>query len=258
MQKTDGTSAPHGYFSQENVYEAQSQVLTQKALHASITQAYGEMTAGLLITAVVAAVANYFNLFGYLSMSTFGVIISWVLIFAPFGFIFFINPSRIFRMEPAKARAIFYAFAFVMGLSLSTIFTRYSFGNIAIALLISAGLFFCLTMIALTTKKDLLKAGPVLFAALIVLIVAEVILFLVGMFTGIPQGATMILSLFGIIIFAGFTAYDAQRIRAMYQQYGTSPVMIKRLSILAALSLYLDFLNLFLFILNIFGAGSRR
>ena len=105
-------------------------------------------------------------------------------------------------------------------------------------------------MFARTTKFNMLKAGPVLFVALIVLIVAEVLLMIFA-----PGNTTlMLVSAIGLVLFAGMTVYDAQKTRAMLDQYrNQGPEMVKKVSILCALSLYLDFVNMFLYILQLLG-----
>ena len=110
--------------------------------------------------------------------------------------------------------------------------------------------FFALTMFGRTTKINMLKAGPILFVGLIVLIIAEVILMIFA-----PGNTTlMIVSAIGLLLFAGMTVYDAQATRAMLEQYSAQgPEMVKKVSILCALNLYLDFVNMFMYILQLLG-----
>ena len=119
-------------------------------------------------------------------------------------------------------------------------------------LLIRGGIkiFFALTMFGRTTKINMLKAGPILFVGLIVLIIAEVILMIFA-----PGNTTlMIVSAIGLLLFAGMTVYDAQATRAMLEQYSAQgPEMVKKVSILCALNLYLDFVNMFMYILQLLG-----
>ena len=158
--------------------------------------------------------------------------------------------ARITKMKTSTARVMFYIYAALMGFSLSVIFAVYDLGTIGIALALCAGFFFALTMLGMTTKVDLLKAGPILGVGLIVLIIAEVLL----MIFAPGQTTLMLVSAIGLILFAGFTVYDAQRTRAIFAQYsGQDPEMIKKISILCALNLYLDFVNMFLYILQLLG-----
>jgi FtsH-binding integral membrane protein len=159
--------------------------------------------------------------------------------------------ARALKMNPATARVLFYVYAATMGFSLSTIFFVFDLGSIGVALGLTAAFFLCLTMIGLTTKVNILKAGPIFMVGLIVLIIAEVVL----MFLNV-SGMTMIVAGISLILFAGLTMYDAQSTRAMYQQLGTSDVMVKRISILAALNLYLDFINMFMSLLQLFGSRN--
>ena len=123
-------------------------------------------------------------------------------------------------------------------------------GTIGISLALCAGFFFALTMFGRTTKINMLKAGPILFVGLIVLIIAEVILMIFA-----PGNTTlMIVSAIGLLLFAGMTVYDAQATRAMLEQYSAQgPEMVKKVSILCALNLYLDFVNMFMYILQLLG-----
>ena len=219
-----------------------------KATRISTAKAYGEMTAGLLVTAVVALLTQatgmlYAFLMAFGSVGWIGLIIAQVALAVVLGW-------KVMTMNPAVARVLFYVYAAMMGFTLSSIFAVYSLGSIVLVLAMTAGFFLCLTMVALTTKADLLKAGPILMVALIVLIVAELIM----MFVMPGQTTTMIISAIALVIFAGLTAYDAQATRALFQQYANDATMIKRVSILCALNLYLDFINFFLNLLQLLGS----
>ena len=136
-----------------------------------------------------------------------------------------------------------------MGFTLSSIFMVYSLGSIVTALGITAAFFFALTMFGMTTKINMLKAGPILMIGLIVLIISQLVL----MFLHV-DGMTQIVCALGLILFAGMTIYDAQSTRALLSQYeAQGPEMVKRVSILCALNLYLDFINMFLYILQLLG-----
>ena len=156
-------------------------------------------------------------------------------------------------MTPSSARVMFYVYAALMGFTLSIIFAVYDLGTIGISLALCAGFFFALTMLGRTTKFNMLKAGPVLLAGLIVLIIAEVLLAIFAP----GDTALMLISAIGLVLFAGMTVYDAQATRALFAQYaGEGPDMIKKISILCALNLYLDFVNMFLYILRLFGSRN--
>lgn len=219
-----------------------------KAYHSSVTRSYGEMTIGLLVTAVVAIVTQMTGLYVSFVRAT-GII----GVFAPLVIEIVLAialSARITKMKTSTARIMFYIYSALMGFSLSVIFAVYDLGTIGISLALCAGFFFALTMLGMTTKVDLLKAGPILSVGLIVLIIAEVLL----MIFAPGQTTLMLISALGLVLFAGFTIYDAQQTRAIFAQYsGQDPEMIKKISILCALNLYLDFVNMFLYILQLLG-----
>lgn len=219
-----------------------------KAYHSSVTRSYGEMTIGLLVTAAVAIVTQMTGL--YVSFIEATGIIG---VFAPMVIEIVLAialSARITKMKTSTARVMFYIYAALMGFSLSVIFAVYDLGTIGIALALCAGFFFALTMLGMTTKVDLLKAGPILSVGLIVLIIAEVLL----MIFAPGQTTLMLISALGLVLFAGFTVYDAQQTRAIFAQYsGQDTEMIKKISILCALNLYIDFVNMFLYILQLLG-----
>ena len=233
----------------QNAYEqpyvdVQSVVTDERAQRVSVARTYAEMALGLAVTAVVAFASADGGMYVNFIQATgrFGLI---ALAVVQIGVVIFLS-ARALRMNPAIARIAFYAYAALMGFTLSYIFFVYNIGNIVFALGLTAAFFFTLTMFALTTKMNLLKLGPILMVALIVLIVAEIIM----MFMDVGVN-TMFLSAITLLIFAGFTAYDAQVARALFAQYAGDEVMIKRVSILCALNLYLDFINFFISMLNL-------
>lgn len=150
----------------------------ERAEHVSITRAYGEMTIGLLITAAVAIFTQMSGFYVSFLRAT-GALGVWLPAIVQIGMAVYLG-VRVMKMSPAAARVCFYIFAALMGVTMSTIFGAYNLGTIGFAFLISAGFYFALTMFGLTTKVNMLKAGPVLMIALIVLIVAQVILMFVA------------------------------------------------------------------------------
>lgn len=221
----------------------------EHAERTSITKAYGEMAVGLLVTAVVAYLTYSSGLL-YAFLRTTGSI-GWIgLCIAQVVFALVLS-TRVMSMQPATGRIMFYAYASLMGFTLSSIFAEYSMTTLMVTLVTSAGFFFTLTMLGLTTRKNMLGWGSIFFAALIALIVVQIILLFVA-----PSDTTMrIIAALGIVLFAGLTMYDAQQTRALFASYqNQGPEAIKRISILCALNLYLDFVNLFLYILQLFGS----
>ncbi|MCI1219359.1 MAG: Bax inhibitor-1/YccA family protein [Bifidobacterium sp.] len=244
----------YGYATQsgsgQGPIDAQLAYSYERTRRVSVANAYGQMTLGLLITALVAiatqvtgalnAFLNATGMIGWIGLAVVQVVMAVML------------GARIMKMKTGTAYAMFYIYAALMGFTLSSIFMVYDLGSIGVALLLSAGFFVALTMLALTTKVDMLKAGPILMVALVVLIIGQ----LVMMFFMPSDGMIRMISAIGLLIFAGLTAYDAQRTRALFAQYSTNTDMLKRISIICALNLYLDFVNMFLYLLRIFGSRN--
>nr|WP_314686795.1 Bax inhibitor-1/YccA family protein [uncultured Bifidobacterium sp.] len=236
-----GTAAP-------TVMDTQATYSYENARRTSVVRAYAEMTAGLAVTAVVAVLTQMTGALESFLMATgtlgwIGLAIVQVILAVVLG-------ARVMSMRPATARVVFYLYAALMGFTLSSIFLVYDLGSIGLTLGLCVGFFFALTMLALTTKRDMLKAGPILMVALLVLVVGELIL----MFVSPSDTTLMVVSAIGLLVFAGLTAYDAQKTRALFASYAGNPEAIERLSILCALNLYLDFVNMFLYLLRLFGS----
>lgn len=227
---------------------AQATYAFEEAQRISVTKAYGEMTIGLVITAVVAVLAQMSGAYAAFLQAT-GLIGFILFAVVQVGLAVFLG-ARIMTIKSSTARVMFYVYSALMGFTLSSIFMIYDLGSIGLALGICAAFFFVLTMFGMTTKINMLKAGPILFVGLIVLIIAEVILMIFA-----PGNTTlMIVSAIGLLLFAGMTVYDAQATRAMLEQYSAQgPEMVKKVSILCALNLYLDFVNMFMYILQLLG-----
>ncbi|WP_010185556.1 Bax inhibitor-1/YccA family protein [Sphingomonas sp. PAMC 26605] len=205
---------------------------------------YNYMASAVLLTGIVAlgfvasgAAAQVFTGPGMLK---------WVISFAPLAFVFGMSFGQA-RMSNATLQAMFWGFAVAMGLSLSTIFLVYSPVAIAQAFFATAASFAALSLYGYTTKRDLSAFGTFLIMGVVGLFVASLLnLFL---HSG-PLG--FVISLVGVLLFAGLTAYDTQRTKSLYAAVaGTQDE--QRVTIMSALSLYLDFINMFLFILRLFG-----
>jgi uncharacterized protein len=224
----------------------------ERARHISTTQAYGEMTLGLLLTALAAVITQVTGALDRFLMTT--GMVGWIGLAVIQVVIAIMLGARIQTMKIATARTMFYVYAALTGFTLASIFETYSLPSIGIALGLCVAFFFVLTMISLTTKKDMLKAGPILMVALLVLLVGEIIL----MFIAPSHTTLMVTAALGLIIFAGLTMYDAQQTRAMFdmaEQSGDTQ-MVQRISIICALNLYLDFVNMFLYLLQLFGSSD--
>ena len=166
---------------------------------------------------------------------------------APLGFVLFFS-VRINKMSAGAAQAVFWAFAAAMGLSLSYIFAVYTGASITRVFFITAGTFAAMSLYGYTTKRDLTAWGSFLFMGLIGIIIAMVVnLFLQS------SALNFAVSVIGVLVFVGLTAYDTQKIKEMYIESDGAAVMTKK-AIMGALNLYLDFINLFIMLLRLFGS----
>lgn len=233
-----------------------------EGLRAYMLQVYNYMAAGVAITGLVAygiyvfavtqdagqAVAQlrdglYLTEFGRL---VFVSPLKWVLFLAPLGMVFYLS-ARVHRMSVSGAQTAFWIFAALMGASLASIFLVFAHGSIARVFFISAAAFGALSLWGYTTKKDLSGWGSFLFMGLIGIILAS----LVNLFLG-STALQFAVSVIGVLVFAGLTAYDTQQIKEMYFE-GDGEAVMGRKAIMGALRLYLDFINLFIMLLSLFG-----
>ena len=174
----------------------------------------------------------------------------WGLVIAEFALVIGIS-AAINRLSLATATLMFVAYSVINGAMLSSIFMIYTAASIASVFFITAATFAVMALIGYTTKTDLTSVGKLLFMALIGLVIATI----VNMFIG-SSTLTMICSYVGVLIFVGLTAYDSQKIKNMLQQAPDAGESSQKLALLGALTLYLDFINLFIYLLRIF--GDRR
>ncbi len=171
----------------------------------------------------------------------------WGLIIAEFGLVIAIS-AAINKLSLSTATLLFILYSVINGATLSFIFAVYTMSSIASVFFITAGTFAVMAMVGYTTKKDLTSMGKILLMALIGIIIATVVnIFLKS------TGLEMIVSYLGVLIFVGLTAYDSQKIKLMLQTAPDAGEGAQKLALLGALSLYLDFVNLFIYLLRIFG-----
>ncbi len=171
----------------------------------------------------------------------------WGLIIAEFALVIGIS-AAINRLSLTTATLMFILYSVINGAMLSSIFLIYTMSSIASVFFITAGTFGVMALIGYTTKKDLTSMGKILFMALIGIIIATVVnIFLKS------SGLQMIVSYLGVLIFVGLTAYDSQKIKHMLQMAPDASEASQKLALLGALTLYLDFVNLFIYLLRIFG-----
>ena len=215
-------------------------------LRAYMLKVYNYMGSGLLLTGIVAS-ATYST--PALYNAIFGTWLAWVVILAPLALVFFLS-ARIDRMSASAAQTSFWVFAVLMGLSLSTLFAAYTGVSIARVFFITAATFGAMSLYGYTTKRDLSGFGSFLFMGLIGVVIAS----LVNLFLQ-SSALQFAISVIGVLVFVGLTAYDTQRIKEVYIESDSDETMGKK-AIMGALRLYLDFINLFIMLLHLF--GQRR
>lgn len=205
---------------------------------------YFIMAAGLAITGLT-AMFFFQNIQNF--MGLFKPPMIWVIIFAPLALVFVLS-AGIKKMNYMTATLVFAFYSFVNGISFTTIFFAYTAASIYQTFFITAGMFAGLAFLGTVTKIDLSKMGSILYMALFGLIIAMLVNFFFH-----STMIDLVISIAGVIIFTGLTAYDAQKIKQMSAYYSGDGEMAKKASILGALTLYLDFINLFLFLLRFLG-----
>jgi FtsH-binding integral membrane protein len=206
---------------------------------------YNYMASGLALTGIVAYAAAASGLYYQIA----GTPLIWVVMLAPLGLVFWLS-AGINRMSAGTAQLLFWVYAALMGLSLAGIFLLYTGASIARVFFITGGTFAAMSLYGYTTKRDLTQFGSFLIMGLIGIIIAS----LVNMFIA-SSALQFAISVIGVLVFVGLTAWDTQQIKEMYVASDDGQVAGKK-SIMGALRLYLDFLNLFLMLMQLF--GQRR
>ena len=233
-----------------------------EGLRAYMLKVYNLMALGLAITGVAAvatmmlattndpatAVATLGNgkMLTSVGQALYGSPLRWVVMLAPLGMVFYLS-ARVHTMSVSGAQTAFWVFAGLMGLSLSSIFLVYTSASIVQTFFVTAAAFGALSLWGYTTKRDLTGMGTFLFMGVIGLLIAMV----VNIFLASPA-LQFAISGIGVLIFAGLTAYDTQKIKEMYFE-GDDALVSGRKAIMGALTLYLDFINLFSFLLHFMG-----
>jgi uncharacterized protein len=217
-----------------------------EGLRAHMNKVYGLMSVGMVLTGGVAWAVGTNDA---MLAAIFGTPLKWVVMFAPLIMVFAFS-AMINRLSAAAAQLFFYTFAAAMGLSISFIFAVYTGVSIAQTFFVTAIAFAGLSLYGYTTKKDLSGMGTFLMMGLIGLIVASI----VNIFLG-SSALQFAISVIGILIFAGLTAYDTQSIKNEYLQHAISmdEEWLGKAAIMGALRLYLDFINMFMFLLSFLG-----
>jgi uncharacterized protein len=233
------------------------QVAIDAGLRAHMIRVYNYMTAGVALTGIVAWFtfsAAVTDTGGALALTPFGQAIfqsplMWVLVLAPLALVFAIS-FGINRLSVGTALTLFFVYAGLLGLSLASIFLVYTGASITRVFFISAATFGAMSLWGYTTQRDLTGMGSFLFMGLIGIIIAS----LVNIFLR-SSGLDWAVSVMGVLIFTGLTAYDTQKIKEMYSPMDDGTIAGRK-AVMGALSLYLDFINLFLMMLRLF--GDRR
>src|SRR5690348_4612649 len=238
------------------------EVAIDAGLRAYMIRVYNYMTAGVALTGLVAWFA--FQAAGGDSIAVAGNSISgltdfgraifsgplmWILVLAPLGLVMLLS-FGINRLSPATALTLFFVYSGLLGLSLATIFVAYTGASIARVFFISAATFGAMSLYGYTTQRDLTGFGSFLFMGLIGIVIAS----LVNIFLH-SSGLDWVISVIGVLVFVGLTAYDTQNIKEMYSPMDDGTVAGRK-AVMGALRLYLDFINLFLMMLRLF--GDRR
>ncbi len=177
----------------------------------------------------------------------FGTPLAWVVMLAPLGFVIFFS-VKLNSISAETAKTYLWIYSALMGLSLASILAVYTGTSVARVFFITASVFGAMSLYGYTTKKDLTAFGSFLIMGLIGLIIAS----LVNIFLK-SSALEFGLSLLGVFLFIGLTAYDTQRIKQMYYQFSGNQEMVAKAAVMGALSLYMDFINLFLMLLRFFG-----
>ena len=224
-----------------------STVAIDEGLRSYMLRVYNYMTAGLVITGAVAWFTSQWAMSSQANAELlYASPLAWVIMLSPLAFVMVLS-FGINKLSAGTAQMIFWAFAAVMGLSLSSIFLVYTGASIAKVFFISAATFGAMSLYGYTTKRDLTGIGNFLIMGLIGLVIASVVnIFLRS------SGLDFVISAVGVLIFVGLTAYDTQKIKESYSASFGAEVLAKG-AIMGALSLYLDFINLFLMLLRLFG-----
>jgi uncharacterized protein len=225
------------------VRAADTQVGLDVGLREYMLRVYNYMASALALTGIVAyAFAGYLETHREVLHSP----IMWLIILAPLGLVFWLSYG-INRLSASAAQAIFWLYAGLMGLSLSTVFLVYTPVSIARVFFITAGTFAAMSLYGYTTQRDLARMGSFLFMGLIGIIIAS----LVNIFVA-SSALHFAISVIGVLVFTGLTAWDTQQIKESYYE-GAGRDIASKQAVMGALRLYLDFVNLFMMLVQLLG-----
>jgi FtsH-binding integral membrane protein len=227
-------------------------VARDAGLRSYMLKVYNYMASGVLLTGIVAYLFAKSSLINMLADPATGkpTILFYVVLFAPLGLIIWLR-TAIHRMSASTAQAIFWIYATLVGVQFSTLFLAYTGASIAQTFVATSAAFMGLSLFGYTTKKDLSGFGTFLIMGVVGLIVAM----LLNLWLRSPA-LDLAVSAIGVLIFAGLTAYDTQKIKSIYFSVAGQGEAMAKSAVLGALNLYLDFINMFLFLLRFM--GNRR
>jgi uncharacterized protein len=215
-----------------------------------MVQVFSRMFMALVVTAVIAYLASgsqaFLNLMHHPEsggLSIFG----WIIMLAPLGLVLLMS-AGFSRMKASTLSVVFSVYAVLMGLSMSFIFIAFTGASIAKTFFITSGMFGLMAVLGYTTKTDLTRFGSLMFMGLVGLIIASLVNFFMNSNT-----LDYIISFVGVLVFTGLTAYDVQKLKRLASNAIVEGEQISKAAIMGALTLYLDFINLFLFLLRFFG-----
>ena len=230
--------------------EGRTIVMDATSVRTFLANVFSYMALALVISGVMAWWFGHdMSLLQYLINFETGsqTILGWVVLLAPLGLVFVMG-GLVNKMSSTALLAIYLVYSAIMGISMSYIFLIYTASSIGTVFFLASAVFAIMAVAGYTTKTDLTKLGSILFIGLIGIIIAS----LVNMWLG---SGTMdyIISILGVVIFTGLTAYDVQKLKRMGEQVATGSETAQKMALMGALSLYLDFINLFLLLLRLFG-----
>jgi FtsH-binding integral membrane protein len=233
-------------FNGKSFASSNSEVHFDSGLRAYMIAVFKDMALGLAITGIIAMLVASSPA---MMQTIYGTPLSWVVMFAPLVLVFYMS-AKFASMETSAVRNLFYVYSATMGLSLAFIFMVYTGESIARTFFVTASTFGAMSIYGYSTKKDLTSMGSFLMMGVIGIIIAS----LVNIFIQ-SSGMSFAISILSVIIFTGLTAYDTQRIKDLYYQSGSQDVADK-MGVYGALMLYMDFINIFMSLLRLF--GDRR
>ncbi|MBO7286025.1 MAG: Bax inhibitor-1/YccA family protein [Alistipes sp.] len=222
-----------------------AQSISPSTVSALFKSLYLQMAAALTLTGITAYFLSQSPSFwAFLTENPNSL---WIALFVQLGVVIWLS-ARLMRMSMTTATILFVLYSVLTGVTLSTIFLIFDIGTIATTFFVTAGTFLTMSLIGYATKMDLSRVGNVLIMMLIGLLIATIVNIFVASTT-----LYWIITYAGVIIFVGLIAYDTQKIKQMFYEHGSADEMGNKLALFGALMLYLDFINLFLYLLRIFG-----